>query len=77
MIPQYIYLVSLALSATGAPYPRERFVVFPLVGGAMALVGGLNPLGALLGIVALYIHRQSEARFDPRRDAPRSETGWR
>jgi len=76
MIPQYIYIVSIGLSAAGAPYPRERFVVFPVVGGAMALMAGMNPLAAVLGLAALFIHSRSEAHYDPSVQS-RSETSWR
>ena len=85
MTPQHLYLLSLGLSVTGAPHPRERAVVFPVISSCVAMVAGLNPLAVVLGLISLVVYQRSgglyydarEYSLPPQQPYYPDTTGWR
>ncbi len=70
-----LFLVANGLSVAGAPYPRERFLSFAVLGGIIGLFSGV-PAAMLLAISAVAV--DAKATYE-RNDAVQraSVAGWR
>jgi hypothetical protein len=67
----HLFLLSNGLSVAKAPYPRERFLGFTLLGACVGLVTGATPAAAILAAVALAAH----ARENNHQEAVRQAAG--
>jgi len=75
-IGTHLFLLANGLSVAGAPYPRERFLAFGLLGGMIGLLTGV-PAAMILAVSAVAADaRATHEKNEVGRRAAEAAAGW-